>query len=162
MSGVRLDPAAHHPIAGDFQSVVAVLEMFDRQGAAHLLDQSPQQHQQIVFRIPDGLEGVPCRLSVAKLERIESNAGPEQVGAKVKLVEISHAIGEPHGFELGVFESFQPGCLCHLGVEASAAEPAVSPLDGAVVDEVVAWRALATTVATDLVAWGGCGSIHAQ
>ena len=80
----------------------------------------------------------------------------------MELVEFPRAIGEAHGFEVGMFESFQPGCLCHLRVEASAAEPAVSPFDGAVVDDVVAWRALATTVATDLVAWGGCGCIHAQ
>jgi hypothetical protein len=79
------------------------------------------------------------------------------VGAKVELVEFSHAIGKPHGFELGVLESFQLGCVRHLGIEAATAKPAVSPFGRAVVDDIVAWRALATTVANDLVAQRRCG-----
>ena len=84
------------------------------------------------------------------------------MAAKVELVEFPLAIGEPHGFEVGMFESFQPGYLSHLGVEAAAAELPVSPFNGAVVDDVVAWRALATTVAADFVERRGCSCIHVQ
>jgi hypothetical protein len=37
-----------------------------------------------------------------------------------------------------VFEAFRPGCFRHVGIEASAAELAVSAFDGAVVDDVIA------------------------
>ena len=84
------------------------------------------------------------------------------MGAKVELVEFSPAIGEPEGFEVGMLEPFQAGSLRYFGIEASAAELPVSPFDGAVVDDVVAWRALATTVATDLVARGGFECVHVE
>lgn len=85
--------------------------MLHREGAANLLDESPQQHQQLILRIPDDLEVVAGRVSVAKLEGIEGDAGPEQAGAEVELVEFSGAIGEPHWFKLGMFESRLPGPL---------------------------------------------------
>ena len=77
-------------------------------------------------------------------------------------MEFSPAIGEPYGFEVGMLEPFQPGSVRYFGIEASAAELPVSPFDGAIVEDVVAWRALATTVATDLVACGGFECIHVE
>jgi hypothetical protein len=84
------------------------------------------------------------------------------MSTKVELVEFSPTIGEPHRLELGVFKSFQPGCFGHFRVEASAAKVPVSLLDGTVVDDVVAGRDLATTVATDLAAGRECDCIHVQ
>jgi hypothetical protein len=82
------------------------------------------------------------------------------MGAKVELMEFSPAIGGPYGFEVGMLETFQPGSIRYFGIEASAAELPVSPFDGAVVDDVVARRALATTVTTDLVAHDGFECVH--
>jgi hypothetical protein len=39
---VPFDPAAHDIIVGDLQPVLTVVERSDRQGATHLLDQSPE------------------------------------------------------------------------------------------------------------------------
>jgi hypothetical protein len=61
-----------------------------------------------------------------------------------------------------MLEPFQSGSLRYFGIEASAAELPVSPFDGAVVDDVVTWRTLATTVTTDLVAHGGFEGVHME
>jgi len=55
-----------------------------------------------------------------------------------------------------------PSGFRDFGIEASAAELPVSPFDGAVVDDVVTWRALATIVTTDLVARGGFEGVHVE
>ena len=72
------------------------------------------------------------------LTAIDDQQRQSAVMRKVELMELSQAIGEPHWFKLGVFESFEPGCFRHLGIKASAAEPAVSAFDGAGVDDVIA------------------------
>src|SRR5206468_1588692 len=105
---IPLNPRTHDSMVCDLQSVLAVRKMFNRQGAAHLFDQSPEQRQQIFLRIPDDLEVVASRMSVAKLEGVERDSGPEQTGAKVKFVEFSRTVSETHRFELSVFEAFQP------------------------------------------------------
>ena len=69
----------------------------------------PSSYHQIVLRISDDLELVASRTPVAKLEGVERDSSPEQMGAKVELVEFSGTVSETHGFELGVFEPFQPG-----------------------------------------------------
>jgi hypothetical protein len=144
---VPLDPAAHHPAVGNLHSVVAVLQMFDRQGAPHLLDKPPQQDQWIDLWLVDDLEEAATWLSIAKFEDVDGDSNPKQVGAKVEVMEISQAIGEFHWLKRDVFESLKPGCFRHLNIEASIAEPAVSAFDGAAVDDVIARRALATIVA---------------
>jgi hypothetical protein len=83
--------------------------MFARQGAAHLFDESPEQHHQIVLRFSDDLELVASRTPVAKLEGVERHSSPEQMGTKVELVEFSGTISETYRFELGIFEPLQPG-----------------------------------------------------
>ena len=125
---IRLHHSLHDAMVRDVQSKLIVHEMLGGQGAAHLRDQSPKQHQQIVIWLADDLEMVASRRAIAKLEGVESYSRSEQVGAKVKLVDIPRAIGETHRFELGMFESLQPRCLGHLSVEALAAEPSVSTL----------------------------------
>jgi hypothetical protein len=87
------------------QSVLALGEVYCGQSTAHFLDQSPEQNKQVFLRIADDLEVVPSRVSVAKLEGVERDSGDEQLGAKVKLVDVSRGINETHRLELGVFES---------------------------------------------------------
>ena len=41
---IPLNPALHDLVVRDLQSVLAIGEMFDGQGAADLFDQSPKQH----------------------------------------------------------------------------------------------------------------------
>src|SRR5207244_12124438 len=53
---VPFNPATHHCLIRDLPSMCVVCEMFARQGAAHLFDESPEQHHQIVLRISDDLE----------------------------------------------------------------------------------------------------------
>src|ERR1035441_612266 len=67
---VRFDPATHNPLIRNLEAIVAVLEMFYRQGAAHLLDQSPKQYELIFPEIPDDLKNVTGRIPIAKLKRI--------------------------------------------------------------------------------------------
>jgi hypothetical protein len=149
---IRLHHSLHDAMVRDVQSKLIVHEMLGGQSAADLRDQSPKQHQQIIIWFADDLEMVANRRAIAKLEGVESYSRSEQVGAKVKLVDISRAIGETHRFELGMFESLQPRCLRSLNVEALAAEPSISAFNGAVVDDVVARCGLATSVATDWLA----------
>jgi hypothetical protein len=59
--------------------------------------------------ISDDLELVASRTPVAKLEGVERNSSPEQMGTKVELVECSGTISETYRFELGIFEPLQPG-----------------------------------------------------
>ena len=82
------------------------------------MDQLPKQTEQIILRITDDLELVARRKSVAKLEGIDSDTRPEQIGAKVEFVDFACAIRETYRFKLGVFESLQPHCLGHFRVEA--------------------------------------------
>jgi hypothetical protein len=100
--------------------------MFDRQGAAHLLDQSPKQYELIFPEIPDDLKNVTGRIPVAKLKRIERDAGHQQTDAEMELVNFSVAITYSDRFERGVIKASHPGCLRHLSVEAAAAERAIS------------------------------------
>lgn len=76
--------------------------------------------------------------------------------------DLSAAIGEPHRFEAGLLEPLEPGSIRYFGIETAATEPPVFAFDGAVVDDVVPWRGLATTVATDLIARCGFESVHAE
>ena len=123
---VRFDPATHNPLIRNLEAIVTVLEMFYRQGAAHLLDQSPKQYELIFPEIPDDLKDVTGRIPIAKLKRIERDAGHQQPGAKMELVNFSVAINYSDRFERGVLKAFHPGCLCHLSVEAATAERPVS------------------------------------
>ena len=123
---VRFDPATHNPLIRNLEAIVTVLEMFYRQGAAHLLDQSPKQYELIFPGTPDDLKNVTGRIPIAKLKRIERDAGHQQPGSKMELVYFSVAITYSDRFERGVLKAFHPGCLCHLSVEAAAAKRPVS------------------------------------
>jgi hypothetical protein len=57
------------------------------------------------------------------------DVGRQQSGAKMKLMNFSTAVAEPHRFEPGLFESFQSSSLRYLSVAASAAQHAVSLFD---------------------------------
>ncbi|HVP49906.1 MAG TPA: hypothetical protein VMT56_01655 [Candidatus Bathyarchaeia archaeon] len=150
----------HHTIVPDLQSQLAVHEMFDGQGAPDLRDQSPEQHKHIVRRITDDLEMIAGRTAVAKLEGVESDPRAEQVGAKMKFVNLPGAVGETHRLEPGMLESLQSGRLCHFSVEALAAEASVSALNGSVVHDIVARCGLAATVATYLFAQRELSWVH--
>ena len=106
---VPFDPATHQSLIRDLRSMYIVCEMFARQCATHLFDQTPEQHHQIVLRISDDLELVASRTPVAKLEGVERNSRPEQMGTKVELVEFSGTSSETYRFELGIFELLQAG-----------------------------------------------------
>jgi hypothetical protein len=123
---VRFDPATHNPLIRNLEAAVAVLEMFYLQGPAHLLDQSPKQNEWIFPGIPNDLKKITGRIPIAKLKRIERDAGHQQPGAKMELVNFSVAITYSDRFERGVLKAFHPGCLCHLSVEAATAERPVS------------------------------------
>src|SRR6266545_4224486 len=102
--------------------------------------------------LADDLEMVASRRAIPKFEGVESYSRSEQVGAKVKLVDIPRAIEKTHRLELRMFESLQTRCLGHHIVEALAAEASVSSFNRAVVDDLVVCGGPATTVATDLLA----------
>ena len=143
MIAIRLHHSLHDAMVRDVQSKLIVHKMLGGQGAAHLRDQSPEQHQQIVIRLTDDLEMVASRRAIPKFEGVESYSRSEQVGAKVKLVDIPRAIDETHRLELRMFESLETRCLGHHIIEALAAEASVSSFNRAVVDDLVArvvWR----------------------
>src|SRR5208283_203110 len=105
--------------------------------------------------ITDDLELVARWKSVAKLEGINSDSGPKQIGAEVEFVDFACTIGETYRFELDVFESHQVHCLGHFLVEALKANLSVSVFHRAVVDNLVARCDLATTGAADLLVLSG-------
>jgi hypothetical protein len=117
----------------------------------------PKQHEEIILWITDDLELVARWKSIAKLEGIESDTRPEQIGAKVEFVDFGCAINETYWFELDVFESLQPRCLGHFRVEALEANLPVSVFHRAVVDDLVARCDLATTGAANLLVLSGLG-----
>src|ERR1019366_8562183 len=80
------------PLIRNLEAVVVVVEMFYRQGAAHLLDQSPKQHELIFPGVPNDLKEVAGRIPIAKLKRVERHAGHQQPGAKMEFVNFSAAI----------------------------------------------------------------------
>ena len=157
---VPFNPASHDSMVRDLQSELTVHEMFSGQGTTHLLDQLAKQDEQILIRITDDLEPVASRRPVANLEGVEGDSGRAQMGAKVKFVDLSRAIGKTYRFELGVFESLQPSDSGHFHVKALATKPSVSMFHRAIVDDVIAWCNLATTVATDLLVSRELRRIH--
>ena len=94
--------------------------MLEGQGAAHLFDQAPEQHQQIFLRVANDLEGIASPLSVAKLEGVDRHTGTEKIGAKVKLVSLSGGIGQTHRVKPGVFKAHQAIRQRHFVVVATA------------------------------------------
>jgi len=161
MGSVPLNLASHDSMVRDLQSMRAVREMLSGKGATDLLDQLAKQHEQIVLRIPDDLELVASRTSIAKLESIESDSRPEQMGAEVEFVDFACAINETYRFKLGVFESLQPHGLGHFLIEAWEANLPVSAFHRAVVGNLKARCDLATAGATNLLVLSGLGGIHA-
>ena len=115
-----------------------------------------------VGAMPDGAAADFALLlaQVAKLEGIESDTRPEQIGAKVEFVDFSCAISESYRFELGVFESLESHRLGHFRIKTLAAKLPVSVFHRAAVDDFVARCDLATTGATDLLALCELGWIH--
>jgi hypothetical protein len=57
--------------------------------ASHLLDQSPQQHQEIILWITDQLEPIAGGVPVEEFEGIQRDPWSEQMGPKMKLVGLS-------------------------------------------------------------------------
>jgi hypothetical protein len=94
------------------------------------------------------LEAVTSRLPVAEFESIKGDTGAEQMSAKVKLVDFAGTIGEANRGEVGVLESVQPVHSCNLLVETLIAKLPITLLDGAALDDVVAWHDPATIAAT--------------
>jgi hypothetical protein len=91
----------------DSESVAAVSEMFDGQGATDLFDQSPKQHEEIAFRITGNPELVAYGNATAKLERIDGNSCPEKMRTEVKFVGFSGAVSDDYRLELEIFEFFK-------------------------------------------------------
>ena len=71
---------------GDLQSKFVFVEMLDGESSTHFFDQPPQQCQQIVLWMADHLELVAIRVSVAKLNGIQSDPRSKQTGAKMELM----------------------------------------------------------------------------
>ena len=55
----------------------------------------------------DHLELVALRVSVAKLNGIQSDPRSEQTGAKMELMGFPRAVSQPDGFEFDVFKIIQ-------------------------------------------------------
>ena len=66
--------------------------MFDRESPANFIHDSSKQDELIIFRLPDDLEEIAGRISVAKFKRIKRHTGSEQVSAEVEFMEFSTAI----------------------------------------------------------------------
>ena len=128
MIAIRLHHSLHDAMVRDVQSKLIVHEMLGGQGAAHLRDQSPEQHQQIVIRFTDDLEMVASRRAIAKFEGVESYSRSEQVGAKVKLVDLPAQSARPTGSNFACSNPSRPAALATTVVEALAAEASVSSL----------------------------------
>jgi PRTRC genetic system ThiF family protein len=105
---VPFDQPSYNPMVRDLRSQRTGHDMFDGQGAANPLDQSPKQHEQIIRWIADDLELIASRISIAKFESVECDSGPEQTRTKVELVDFPCAVGQTYRLKLGVFKSVQP------------------------------------------------------
>jgi len=101
--------------------------------------------------ITDHLKLITSQMPVAKLECIESNACAEQMRPEMKHVDFSGAVSEFEWFELHVLKLIQTIRFGDLGVEALAAELAVTSLNGTRVDDIVAVCDLPAIGTTDLL-----------
>jgi hypothetical protein len=77
----------------------------------------------VAFRV---LGAASDTITVAKLESINCGTRPKQISSKVEFVEFPGAISQSHGFEVNVFESFQPYRVGHFLVETLVADLLVS------------------------------------
>ena len=157
---IPLDPASNDAMVRYLEPVFAVREVLDGQGAANLFNQPAKEPKQVFLGLSDDLELIASRFTAAKLERIKCNTGPEQMGAKVKLVDFSSAVDDTDRIERDVLESFEASKFGNHPVEASATEPSVATLYRAVVDDLVVWRHLAAVSAENLLACRRLGAVH--
>ena len=87
-------------------------------------DEPSEQFEQIPFLIPDDFEAKALELVFVELDRIDRDAGSEQVGAELE--NMLAAMGVAHGqrFEIDVLEVDQSTAAGSLEVEAAAAQQA--------------------------------------
>jgi hypothetical protein len=78
----------------------------------------------------------------------------------MKFVRFPVGVLECHRFQVEVFKTHQAIQLGHLGVKATAAQFAITLLDGANTHDLEAWYAFVTSNATDLFDLLYLGSFH--
>ena len=67
----------------------------------------PEQRQQIVLRLTDHLKLIASRISIEKLEWIQSNARTKQMGPEMKQMGYPCAVSEFDGIESDVLDLIQ-------------------------------------------------------
>jgi hypothetical protein len=152
----------HDQVIRDLQPKLAVLHMFDGQGTADFLDQSPKQHQQIFLWITDYLKLISSGMPAAKLKGIQRDTRAEQTGPEMKHMGFTCAVSEFDGIEADVLKLAQTIRFGDLGIYALVAELPVPILNGAVVDDIVARCELAAIGTADLLRWSVLDSIHSH
>src|SRR5215475_8611911 len=106
------------------------------------------------------LKLVTTRMAATNLERIQRHAWAKQIDTEMKFVRFPVGARERHRFQVEVFKARQAIQLGHLGVKATAAEFAITLLDGANTHDLEAWYAFLTSNATDLFDLLYLGSFH--
>jgi hypothetical protein len=125
--GVALDSCANDATVADLQPRRALCEVRVLQAAAHLGDEPGEQFQQVVVLLPDDLEATGWGLVFVELDRIDRDAGTEQVGAELEDMVAALGVAHAHRFEIDVLEVDQPSAPSSLEVEAAAAQQARGP-----------------------------------
>ena len=99
-------------------------------------------------------------MSIANLERIQSDSRPEQAGPEMKQVGFAVAVREFDRREFGVLEPVQTIRFSDLGIEALGTKLPITRLYGTVVDDIVVRHGTAATLAAGLLRSSDLHLIH--
>ena len=102
----------------------ALFEVRVCEASAHLGDEPSEQFEQIPFLVPDDLEAIALGLVFVELDRIDRDAGSEQVGAELENMLAATGVAHGQRFEIDVLEVDQSTAAGSLEVEAAAAQQA--------------------------------------
>jgi NAD(P)-dependent dehydrogenase (short-subunit alcohol dehydrogenase family) len=120
--GVAVDPGANDARVADLQSMPAVFEVRSCEASAHLGDEPSEQFEQVAFLGPDDLEAIALGLVLVELDRIDRDAGSEQVGAELENMLAAMRVAHGQRFEINVLEVDQSPAAGSFEVEAAAAQ----------------------------------------
>ena len=126
------------------------------QGAAR------KQLQRIVFWFADYLKLIAGRLSIADLERIQSNTQPEQARREMKQMGSAFAVHDFGRCEVGALNPTYTIGFSDLGVKAFGTKLSITRVYGTIVGDVVIGHGSAAAFAAGLLLSFALHLIHFQ
>lgn len=126
------------------------IDVPDRQRAANLFDESPEQHDHIVVGLTDQLEPVASWNFSAQLKGIQGNPVAQEAELEMELVGLPLAVDHLDGGKPDVLKIGESGGLGDLRIEAPHAEQLIAAITVAALDGVPG-RHLAATLFASVV-----------